>query len=102
MGNRPITSSSSSDAADLRDHLFDKGLSLGSVKRIFGSVRSIIGGDYVVHSLRHSLRNRLTAVECPSDVIDQIGGWTPQVSVMPMEKAMAVAMPAKWMQMIEF
>jgi hypothetical protein len=25
-----------------RDHLFGKGLSLGSVKRIFGSVRSII------------------------------------------------------------
>ena len=42
LGNRPITSYSSSDAASFRDHLFDKGLSLGSVKRIFGSVRSII------------------------------------------------------------
>ena len=42
LGNRPITSYSSSDAAAFRDHLFDKGLSLGSVKRIFGSVRSII------------------------------------------------------------
>ena len=31
--------------------------------------------DAVVHSLRHSMRDRLRAVECPSDMIDQIGGW---------------------------
>ena len=29
----------------------------------------------VVHSFRHSFRDRLRAVESPSDVIDQIGGW---------------------------
>jgi len=29
----------------------------------------------VVHSFRHSLRDRLRAVQCPSDMIDQIGGW---------------------------
>jgi integrase len=29
----------------------------------------------VMHSFRHSMRDRLRAVECPSDVIDQIGGW---------------------------
>ena len=29
----------------------------------------------VVHSFRHSLRDRLRAVECPTDIIDQIGGW---------------------------
>ena len=28
-----------------------------------------------LHSLRHSIRDRLRAVECPSDVVDQIGGW---------------------------
>lgn len=28
-----------------------------------------------MHSFRHSLRDRLRAVECPSDVVDQIGGW---------------------------
>ena len=31
--------------------------------------------QYVVHSLRHSLRDRLREIECPSDVVDQIGGW---------------------------
>ena len=30
----------------------------------------------VVHSFRHSMRDRLRAVECPFDVIDQIGGWS--------------------------
>ena len=26
--------------------------------------------------VRHALRDRLRAVQCPSDMIDQIGGWT--------------------------
>ena len=30
----------------------------------------------VMHSFRHSLRDRLRAVECPADIIDAIGGWT--------------------------
>ena len=29
----------------------------------------------VINSFRHSLRDRLRAVQCPSDMIDQIGGW---------------------------
>jgi integrase len=27
------------------------------------------------HCLRHTFRDRLGAVECPMDMIDQIGGW---------------------------
>ncbi len=30
---------------------------------------------YVIHGFRHSFRDRLRAVECPSEVIDQLGGW---------------------------
>jgi len=30
----------------------------------------------VIHSFRHSLRDRLRSVQCPSDMIDQIGGWS--------------------------
>ena len=30
----------------------------------------------VIHSFRHSIRDRLRAVECPADIIDAIGGWT--------------------------
>jgi integrase len=31
-----------------------------------------------VHSLRHAMRDRMRAIECPSDIVDQIGGWTTQ------------------------
>ena len=34
-----------------------------------------IGQGYTIHSFRHSMRDRLRAVECPSEIIDQIGGW---------------------------
>ncbi len=30
----------------------------------------------VMHSFRHSIRDRLREVQCQADVIDQIGGWT--------------------------
>ena len=29
----------------------------------------------VVHSFRHSFRDRLRAINCPTDMIDEIGGW---------------------------
>ena len=28
-----------------------------------------------MHSFRHSMRDRLRAVQCPADIVDQIGGW---------------------------
>ena len=38
-------------------------------------LKSKIGRGYTIHSFRHSMRDRLRAVECPSEAIDQIGGW---------------------------
>jgi integrase len=35
-----------------------------------------ISKEVVVHSLRHAMRDRLRAVECPTSLIDQIGGWS--------------------------
>jgi integrase len=32
-------------------------------------------GGLTAHSLRHTMRDRLRAVECPAEMIDQIGGW---------------------------
>ena len=32
--------------------------------------------DIVIHGFRHSIRDRLRAVSCPSEMIDQIGGWS--------------------------
>ena len=33
------------------------------------------------HCLRHSFRDRLRAIECPMDLIDQIGGWKSVISI---------------------
>jgi len=40
-----------------------------------------------MHSFRHSLRDRLRAAECPSDIVDQIGGWRTQGDLLPSESA---------------
>ena len=32
--------------------------------------------DIVMHGFRHAMRDRLRAVSCPSEMIDQIGGWS--------------------------
>lgn len=29
-----------------------------------------------MHSFRHSFRDRLRAVECPTPIMDRLGGWT--------------------------
>ena len=39
-------------------------------------LKQTIGDGYVIHSFRHSMRDRLRAVSCPSEMIDQIGGWS--------------------------
>ena len=38
-------------------------------------LKPYIPRNCVVHSLRHSFRDRLRAVECPSDIVDRLGGW---------------------------
>ena len=39
-------------------------------------LRKHVPSGCVVHSFRHTMRDRLRAVGCPAEVIDQIGGWT--------------------------
>ncbi len=38
-------------------------------------LKSKIGRGYTIHSFRPSMRDRLRAVEYPSEIIDQIDGW---------------------------
>lgn len=43
-------------------------------------LKQVVSRDVSMHGFRHALRDRLRAVECPSDVVDAIGGWaTPGV-----------------------
>ena len=39
-------------------------------------IKPLVSEGCVVHSFRHSMRDRLRAVECPKEMIDQIGGWS--------------------------
>jgi integrase len=39
-------------------------------------VKEKLSKPYVIHGLRHSFRDRLRAIECPSEIIDQLGGWS--------------------------
>ena len=38
-------------------------------------LKSQVNEEMVIHSLRHSMRDRLRDVECPAEIIDTIGGW---------------------------
>ncbi len=53
-----------------------------------------------MHSFRHSMRDRLRAVECPSDVIDQIGGWATEGVGQGYGKGHDRQVCAKWMNFI--
>jgi integrase len=65
-------------------------------------MKKVIGDDFIVHGLRHSLRDRLRAVECPSDIIDVIGGWTTTGIGHAYGKGYNVDILAKWMRKIEW
>ena len=39
-------------------------------------LKPLVSDGCVVHSFRYSMRDRLRAVECPKEIIDQIGGWS--------------------------
>ena len=54
----------------------------------------------VIHSFRHSMRDRLRAVECPSDIIDAIGGWTTIGVGQKYGLGQPLDVKAKWMQLI--
>lgn len=53
----------------------------------------------VVHSFRHSLRDRLRAVECPSDIVDQIGGWTTAGDGQGYGQGYPLLVKSKWLAM---
>ena len=54
----------------------------------------------VIHSFRHSLRDRLRAVQCPSDMIDQIGGWSTAGVGQGYGEGYKTDAIAKWMKTI--
>ena len=39
-------------------------------------LKQTIGDGYVMNRFRHSMCDRFRAVQCPSEMMDQIGGWS--------------------------
>jgi integrase len=56
--------------------------------------------ECTMHSFRHSVRDRLRAVEYPSDVIDQISGWETEGVGQGYGKGHDLQVCAKWMNFI--
>ena len=69
-------------AASHNDYLFPNYCDGNQVKSNSASgalnkwLKANVSKEIVVHSLRHAMRDRLRAVECPANIIDQIGGWS--------------------------
>ena len=58
-------------------------------------------GEYTLHGFRHSLRDRLREAECPSDIADQIGGWSTKNVGQGYGNGYALSTLLKWMKSIE-
>ena len=39
-------------------------------------LKDVVSEKATMHSFRHSMRDRLRGVECPTEIADQIGGWS--------------------------
>lgn len=64
-------------------------------------LRAYVPVRCTLHSFRHSLRDRLRAVECPSDIVDQIGGWQTEGVGQGYGQGYPIGVLAKWMKRFE-
>lgn len=63
-------------------------------------LRPLVPDGCVVHSFRHSFRDRLRAVECPPDIIDQLGGWKTSGVGQSYGEGYQINVTSRWMQAI--
>ena len=54
----------------------------------------------VIHSFRHSMRDRLRAIECHADIIDAIGGWSTDGVGQSYGKGYDLTVLGRWMEKI--
>ena len=64
-------------------------------------LKAQIGDDYVVHSLRHSFRDRLRSVECPSEIADILGGWSQKTIGQSYGSGYKLETLYRWMRLLE-
>ncbi len=56
--------------------------------------------EYTMHSFRHSLRDRLRYVACPSEITDQIGGWSNKTVGQGYGRGYSLNCLQKWLNLI--
>ena len=59
-----------------------------------------VAAGCVIHSFRHSFRDRLRAVECPSEIIDELGGWSTAGVGTSYGQGFGLELKARYMKMI--
>jgi integrase len=60
-------------------------------------LKTIAGDQAVIHGLRHSFRDRLRQAEAPTEVVDQLGGWSAQTIGQGYGNGHSLEMLTKWM-----
>ncbi len=63
-------------------------------------MKELVPAGYTMHGFRHSMRDRLRAVECPADVVDQIGGWRTDGVGHSYGKGYPLEVLRKWMKLV--
>ena len=80
----------------------DKSLKSNSVSANLNKwLKLKIGDEYVIHSLRHSFRDRLRAVDCPTEVADALGGWSVKTVGQSYGEGYNLETLSRWMKQIE-
>ena len=64
-------------------------------------LKNYVDDGCVVHSFRHSMRDRLRAVECPTEIIDQLGGWTLSGAGQNYGAGYSLDVLHKWIKLID-
>ena len=64
-------------------------------------IKPYLSDNQVVHSFRHSMRDRLRAVECPTDIVDSIGGWSKSSIGESYGKGYPLEVLYKWLKKID-
>ena len=63
-------------------------------------IKTLTGETITMHGFRHAMRDRLRAVECPSDIVDQIGGWQTEGVGQSYGSGYPLDVTRKWMKVI--
>ena len=64
-------------------------------------MKNYVDEGCVIHSFRHSMRDRLRAVECPTDIVDSIGGWSKSGAGQKYGTGYPLEVLHKWMKLID-